>query len=1180
MCATPSTPPQRSPVTNPFRGLIPYEDNDRLFARDADVQLVQGRFWASSVTVLFAGSGVGKSSFLNAKLLPVLRSRLGTDYVFVPKEWTRSGDPTGVVLQQLEAIAKNRPTRKGNVLVLDQFEEVFQYLTDSERLKSFGQTLASIVSENSEYQTRLLIAIREEFLADLTLFDTFVAGILTNYYRLERVTADQAKMIIERTADQYGAECNKGNLELLISDLSDVWYQTDIEADTEPQAQKGPLSDSTIELGIESTGQAETRNNSSSILRRVHIDLPYLQIVCRKIWDREVSQGGEAPFLSTYQKGDAPLELKDYCRTHLSSFSWNERYLLARAIAHLTGPHEAKKAVKVSDLAFEMKERDPAPLANILRQLSDKHVRILRESDRTEEKGGRVQEFKIYELYHDMYSQMLWKWREDQLAWRQRYTIAKAILAASLLWFLILSPLWNMTFAWRALKTSEGTKTDVSDLLAARNAFARTMLLRFLGDHLWREYTAKFSSKSAFREDTDGALLYQLADPAIANDSIDSEAANRLIAPVSVLDGTYRIAPGEGSAVDATLLAPKSNNRALILTATDGGHLIQWDHAGRIVSDSAMVAKADVSQSLGQHTLCLSPDGAFAVVISGFSSESRSSVAQVLLSLVPTSGAPILGKTIEVNLSYVLSASTLPDAGRVSGNRNVDPILVAIAGARGSFNSNSTKFAVSIADKLHVFDTTLDETVATVGFGPQHYVDAVMFMDDPSSTPSYKDLLLVSERSYSGDSNIHLFSVKRDMHELNDKNVRAFSLPQGARCISGNLGLLLKANDAWEWVLPDKTRPEKVKVTATDLSNVYLPQVFDEGRKLLLSQDIGGTLVISRWKNDHFELGEPLSISESARHQLKLLSVASTSHFGASKFLTLEGSAVRLWDLGKLEASTEGEPFPNRPISLCSVDQAVCVAVTATTGGGAIWKVDKVAQNEKNAPDFPWEISAPRSEPPQRLIFDKNRSHLLAWFSDGVFYAEKGDQIAKPFPPLSQDEDAEFGPGPDLVTVVASNKVELRDLHSPEAVVWSADCNQCRLLHTSDDRGIVLYTNAWIHRITPDPRNAIHRWLESDGMWPHIVSVAQATQIKQVRAADNSDNSKVLVEGSATPVDFTAIDEADNKSRPIGFAPWSFAPCPPLGGTSQQSSAPSEPNRAMCEWERRTGRHIGSPPEP
>ena len=57
---------------NPFRLLDPFTKRDRLFGRDADVALVVARIASARTTLLFAGTGVGKTSFLQAKLIPTL----------------------------------------------------------------------------------------------------------------------------------------------------------------------------------------------------------------------------------------------------------------------------------------------------------------------------------------------------------------------------------------------------------------------------------------------------------------------------------------------------------------------------------------------------------------------------------------------------------------------------------------------------------------------------------------------------------------------------------------------------------------------------------------------------------------------------------------------------------------------------------------------------------------------------------------------------------------------------------------------------------------------------------------------------------------------------------------------------------------------------------------------------
>ena len=164
---------------NPFLGFQPYGRSNRLFGRDEDLALLQSRLLSCRTTLLFAGSGVGKTSFLNSKVRPELgklydtyyhnRWQSGTSPVPGVAATLRGGEETqagmaapiggaempagmagtqgcgpetqaGVLLRILLGKAKNRV-----LLILDQFEEVFQYYRDTKELASFVEELARLV---------------------------------------------------------------------------------------------------------------------------------------------------------------------------------------------------------------------------------------------------------------------------------------------------------------------------------------------------------------------------------------------------------------------------------------------------------------------------------------------------------------------------------------------------------------------------------------------------------------------------------------------------------------------------------------------------------------------------------------------------------------------------------------------------------------------------------------------------------------------------------------------------------------------------------------------------------------------------------------------------------------------------------------------------------------------------
>src|SRR6185369_3632408 len=75
----------QTPKENPFLGLKPYGEKDQLYGRDRDLFLMTDHIFCARTTLLFAGSGVGKTSFINAKIIPELNSQYAS--IIYHKEW-------------------------------------------------------------------------------------------------------------------------------------------------------------------------------------------------------------------------------------------------------------------------------------------------------------------------------------------------------------------------------------------------------------------------------------------------------------------------------------------------------------------------------------------------------------------------------------------------------------------------------------------------------------------------------------------------------------------------------------------------------------------------------------------------------------------------------------------------------------------------------------------------------------------------------------------------------------------------------------------------------------------------------------------------------------------------------------------------------------------------------------
>ena len=121
---------------SPYVGLAPFgeADADRFFGRDAERKRIIANLQASRFTLLYARSGVGKSSLLRAGVVARLAAMPGSRLApFIFGSW--SGDPNVELPRALgaggdgleQALERRTGAMDGTLLViLDQFEEFFE----------------------------------------------------------------------------------------------------------------------------------------------------------------------------------------------------------------------------------------------------------------------------------------------------------------------------------------------------------------------------------------------------------------------------------------------------------------------------------------------------------------------------------------------------------------------------------------------------------------------------------------------------------------------------------------------------------------------------------------------------------------------------------------------------------------------------------------------------------------------------------------------------------------------------------------------------------------------------------------------------------------------------------------------------------------------------------------------
>jgi hypothetical protein len=215
--------------------------------------------------------------------------------------------------------------------------------------------------------------MREDFLAELSVFRDKVPGLFHNYYRLQRLSLQQAREAIIKPVQQEAFEfCyEEGLLDRLLTDLA--------ARHKEPEdAQRPDLPQRTFAA----------------------VEGPYLQIVCMELWHREQHNPEKTLRQATYDAlGGANTIVKRYFEQIMAGCTAAERKLAARAFAFLVTEWGTKMAYPESVLAKILKVRLER-LQPLLRRLNA--ARILRDEQRPEGTW--------YELYHDMFAGIIEGW--------------------------------------------------------------------------------------------------------------------------------------------------------------------------------------------------------------------------------------------------------------------------------------------------------------------------------------------------------------------------------------------------------------------------------------------------------------------------------------------------------------------------------------------------------------------------------------------------------------------------------------------------------------------------------------------------------------------------------------------------------------------------------------------------
>lgn len=204
----------------PFRDLAPFTERDRgrLFGREDDIVRITRRIAASSVVVLTAPSGTGKTSLLRAGLVPYLDAAgLGSIYVACEPDARRTlvdalSPGAASVRAAVEAWNAARPRRL--VVILDQLERLLAHGHEPALL---AEVLDACVDPRGA-DVAVILSVREDFVARL-LAATPVLAEGAPQIRLGPLDRAGARDALLRPLAEHGVTMEGALLDRLLDDL-------------------------------------------------------------------------------------------------------------------------------------------------------------------------------------------------------------------------------------------------------------------------------------------------------------------------------------------------------------------------------------------------------------------------------------------------------------------------------------------------------------------------------------------------------------------------------------------------------------------------------------------------------------------------------------------------------------------------------------------------------------------------------------------------------------------------------------------------------------------------------------------------------------------------------------------------------------------------------------------------
>lgn len=219
-----TAPAQSVPlIAEPYRGLQSYESGDAewFFGREALTEQTVDQIAAAlaspapRLVAVVAPSGAGKSSLLRAGVIPAVLSR---GVPGVEGAW-RAGLITPGASPSAAWDAATSADEQNALVVIDQFEELFQPDVPESERTAFLEHVLSTAAPEAQVPTVVIIGLRADFYGAAARYPALAAAMQTAQVLVTPMDEAQLRRAITEPAQRAGATVDPELVELLIREL-------------------------------------------------------------------------------------------------------------------------------------------------------------------------------------------------------------------------------------------------------------------------------------------------------------------------------------------------------------------------------------------------------------------------------------------------------------------------------------------------------------------------------------------------------------------------------------------------------------------------------------------------------------------------------------------------------------------------------------------------------------------------------------------------------------------------------------------------------------------------------------------------------------------------------------------------------------------------------------------------